>query len=579
MKRQPRQPPDPSEYADVPLPKMRLKSRSRSPKKPRKQDFTNSEEIASITKATQLVRQNIQLDLETDLDESTPLRFENKLLLVIDTNFVISHLKLLEDLATLHSQYGHILIVPWAVLKELDGLKNSGKIEYRKRNDVASTGDEDLNFTIGQRARLANNWLFEKLGERSESVFGQKITERLSSSASGDDSILDCCRYFQTKADAFVVILSDDKNLCTKALIHEIMTVSYKEGMTADSVARIVAGEYSNIMGEMMEVEMPEIQAEPAIEPGAANRTHLQPCQVTPDTVPAPTPTPTPMAKYVSVDNPPPLGKVARIADKSELEVSKRVRDAETVGADRKASGGEDLTLRKLAPGELVSRHTSNPSTPEKPTELRPVMRTPSYTKSIIFSDDRPDGPEPKRVVAPLPPRGSKPTKPRRRAASPIKPLNRNPQPPQRPSKPTVPSQEPAPDSKKKRKFEFIRDPSAKNQEELLAELERVVFKILRMALAYRAPGKDIHLLTSIGAVSDAMESLRNSVLHDLTFPNLKSVRPPSTAPHTERLAFLRGLIQLSADMESDYPEEYPKNYRDAVGWAIQTIDSHSRPA
>ncbi|QNP98680.1 Transcriptional protein SWT1 [Yarrowia lipolytica] len=355
--------------------------RSRSPRKAHATDILGLEEISSITKATQEIRNQLDLDLEGHTGEPPALRFENRLLLIIDTNFAISHLSLLKELAALHEQYGHILIVPWAVIKELDGLKNSGKMEYRYQTGAVSTGDIDLDLSLGQRARMANAWIFEQLGARSQALFGQKVSERLGESTRGDDAILDCCRYFQHKADAFIVILSDDKNLCMKALIHEIMTVSYQERMTAETIARITADEYAKNMGEMMDTDT---------------------------------------------------------------------------------------------------------------------------------------GP---------------------------------------------------------RKFEYIDDPKIESPDQLLPELEKVVFKVLRMAVAFQAPNHNIHRATSIGSISDIMEQLRPSELRQFQFPNLRSIQPGSNAPAPERLAFLRGLMHLSADMEKSFTGEYPKNYVDAVGWVLSLVN------
>ncbi|KAG5354451.1 Transcriptional protein [Yarrowia sp. B02] len=440
------------DYSDVPLPKMKAR-RSRSPKKAHLGDILGLEEISSITKATQEIRNQLDLDFETHSGEPPALRFENKLLLIIDTNFAISHLSLLKELSNLHAQYGHVLIVPWAVIKELDGLKNSGRIEYKHRAGAVSTGDDDMDLSLGQRARLSNAWIFDQLGARSQSLFGQKVSERLGESTKGDDAILDCCRYFQHKADAFVVILSDDKNLCMKALIHEIMTVSYQEGMTADTIAQITAEEYCKNMGEMMDMDM-------ETDGGSRPQMHLAP--------PIPPPQPTPPPRH---------------------------------------------PIRQPQPVQ-----------PQSARQVQPVRQPQNVPQP------RPQAHQPQHV----------------------------PQPPS-----------PGP-----RQFEHIDDPKIEHPDQLLPELEKVVFKVLRMAVAFQAPNHNVQRATSIGSISDIMEQLRTRELSKFQFPNLRQVRPGSKAPAPERLAFLRGLMHLSADMEKTFAGEYPKNYVDAVEWVLGLVNS-----
>lgn len=506
------------DYSDIPLPKMKV--RRGSPKKGQTVDIKGLDEISSITKATQELRKHLDLDLENHTGEEAALRFEDKLLLIIDTNFAISHLSILKDLAKLHERYGHILVVPWAVIRELDGLKNSGKIEYRNRPGAITTGDCGLDQTLGQRARLANTWIFEQLGDRSQSLFGQKVSERLSESKGGDDAILDCCRYFQHKADSFVVILSDDKNLCMKALIHEIMTVSYTEGMTAETIARITHEEYSKQTGEMMDMDY-DMDTRPVVQP----EQH----------------TPVVQPPKRTVVPPKPIPKRENVTTYIEVDDTKRKREPKPAAST--SPTGRQMKSRKVSPGGLVSRHASNPAL-TSPPDLK--VRTPTPQRSTDA---------PVRRVAPLPSRS--------RASTP-KPT---PTPTPKPTKTETPEQA-------ARKFEHIDDPKIDNPEKLLPEVEKVVFKVLRMAVAYQAPNHNIHRATSIGSISDIMERLRATELKKFTFPNLRNVRPGSKAPIPERLAFLRGLLQLSAEMEKPFTGEYPKNYQEAVGWAFGIVNS-----
>lgn len=160
----------------------------------------------------------------------TPEEKPNKdTIMVIDTNFIISHLDILDELTMLHKKYHHQIIIPTTVIRELDGLKLS-----KKKPDDSVDGT-----TIGHLARWANDWIYKRFAESDSSVRGQKLKEVLDYDARKDDAILDCCLYFHQKQKALVILLSNDKNLCTKALTNDILTVSYRKGMSAELIAKI----------------------------------------------------------------------------------------------------------------------------------------------------------------------------------------------------------------------------------------------------------------------------------------------------------------------------------------------------
>lgn len=158
--------------------------------------------------------------------------------LVLDTNFLISHLPLLEEVQELHPQYGHTIVVPWIVIQELDGLKESKKIS------TYTIGYEKVQrSSVSHLARRATNWIYKQLAANSTAVVGQKLTEINDLNLNGDDAILDCCRYFQERRNALTVILSNDKNLCTKSLIHGVRIISFAKDVTARRIVEIVKAE------------------------------------------------------------------------------------------------------------------------------------------------------------------------------------------------------------------------------------------------------------------------------------------------------------------------------------------------
>ncbi|ONH74942.1 Transcriptional protein SWT1 [Pichia kudriavzevii] len=165
-------------------------------------------------------------------------KFHKSAYLVVDTNFILSHLAILEDLENLsHDKYAgcYQIVIPKQVIHELDGLKDSDKSVLTSRH------------SISKLARSAIDWCYAHFHESVPTVTGQRLHERIDVDATKDDSILDCCLYFQNVENGggnFVVLMSDDKNLCVKALVNNVLTVSYRTGMDAELIA-------SNIVNEL----------------------------------------------------------------------------------------------------------------------------------------------------------------------------------------------------------------------------------------------------------------------------------------------------------------------------------------
>ena len=156
-----------------------------------------------------------------------------KTVFVVDTNFIISHLNTLETLRSLSSTYHHLIVIPTTVIQELDGLKRSPDVA---RGDNGTTNKEQGR-TIGTLARWGNDWIYKNLANLDSGLIGQKLRQRLNPNCVKDDSILDCCLYFKEVLNCFVILLSNDKNLCTKALTEDILTVSFRENMDANLIA------------------------------------------------------------------------------------------------------------------------------------------------------------------------------------------------------------------------------------------------------------------------------------------------------------------------------------------------------
>ncbi|KAJ2398995.1 hypothetical protein GGI23_002913, partial [Coemansia sp. RSA 2559] len=88
---------------------------------------------------------------------------KSRILAVIDTNFFIDHLLLIIKLADVAAVHGILIIVPWIVLQELDGLKTSSK-------DSRPQGRLDSSEKIGALARNSSRFLESEI-ERNDSPF------------------------------------------------------------------------------------------------------------------------------------------------------------------------------------------------------------------------------------------------------------------------------------------------------------------------------------------------------------------------------------------------------------------------
>jgi rRNA-processing protein FCF1 len=127
--------------------------------------------------------------------------------IVIDTNYLLSDLNFFKALFILLPD-NLFFYIPYTVTKELDGLKQSkdNKISYQ--------------------ARQANDFIYSSL-LNSPKIRGQQIGEVLQKGLEiPDDRILDCCLYAKEKLTPNIILLSHDKNLCMKALVHSVVTIS-----------------------------------------------------------------------------------------------------------------------------------------------------------------------------------------------------------------------------------------------------------------------------------------------------------------------------------------------------------------
>ncbi|RZF48086.1 hypothetical protein LSTR_LSTR002152 [Laodelphax striatellus] len=135
--------------------------------------------------------------------------------LVIDTNILIHDMKLVESITTSNLADGSkiIVIIPWQVLKELDGLKKSSK--------------------VGQKCTTAVRFLHRCFSDKSSNVLAQNaVSEKLGRDLIEievpDDNIIACCLQI-VSLDRRTVLLTNDINLCNKAMAHGIEAYTREE--------------------------------------------------------------------------------------------------------------------------------------------------------------------------------------------------------------------------------------------------------------------------------------------------------------------------------------------------------------
>ncbi|KAJ3234299.1 hypothetical protein HDU81_001512 [Chytriomyces hyalinus] len=153
--------------------------------------------------------------------------------IVIDTNAWISHSSFCKRIMHLLPSETPIAI-PRVVIRELDGLKGSRIMRDSPQHDV------------NKLARFSGDLIYRAFLEKKANVIGQKEGETLYTKDSlpegritNDDWILDYARYLKKHLSPNVFLVSNDKNLCTKAIIESIQTVSNFTG-SAESFCTMV---------------------------------------------------------------------------------------------------------------------------------------------------------------------------------------------------------------------------------------------------------------------------------------------------------------------------------------------------
>ncbi|XP_071607422.1 transcriptional protein SWT1 isoform X3 [Heliangelus exortis] len=168
----------------------------------------------------------MEIDLpEQDLNVSAEsCTFGLNILVVIDTNIMISHLEFIRSLKSedIPGAGRLALIIPWVVLQELDNLKKGKMLQH-----------------VRDKAIPAVQFIYTCLKNQDPKLWGQSMqlaSQKIYglSDENNDDRVLQCCLQYQNLFPQAVVILcTDDKNLCNKAIVSEVKAFCKADLVTA----------------------------------------------------------------------------------------------------------------------------------------------------------------------------------------------------------------------------------------------------------------------------------------------------------------------------------------------------------
>ncbi|XP_076007457.1 uncharacterized protein swt1 isoform X2 [Genypterus blacodes] len=153
---------------------------------------------------------------------------QQELILILDTNILLSHLDYVKKIQThgLGALGFPVLLIPWVVLQELDYLK-MGK---------------SLSGSVAHLASPAISYIYNCLTRQEPRLWGQSMQQAAHSSnglhaESNDDRVLQCCLQYQgLYPECALILCTNDKNLCSKALLSGVKASS-KTDLERESVS------------------------------------------------------------------------------------------------------------------------------------------------------------------------------------------------------------------------------------------------------------------------------------------------------------------------------------------------------
>ncbi|XP_028444284.1 transcriptional protein SWT1 isoform X3 [Perca flavescens] len=143
---------------------------------------------------------------------------QQDLILVLDTNILLSHLDYVKKIRYhgLGALRIPIVLIPWVVLQELDSLKRG----------------KGLSGSVAHLATPAISYIYNSLKNREPHLWGQSMQQAAESSnglnaENNDDRVLQCCLQYQSLyPECAHILCTNDKNLCSKALLSGVKALS-----------------------------------------------------------------------------------------------------------------------------------------------------------------------------------------------------------------------------------------------------------------------------------------------------------------------------------------------------------------
>ncbi|KAM8874622.1 transcriptional protein SWT1 isoform 1-T3 [Spinachia spinachia] len=140
------------------------------------------------------------------------------IILVLDTNILLSHLDYVKQMRFhgLRATGVPVVLIPWVVLQELDSLKRG----------------RGMSGSVAHLATPAISYIYTSLKNREPYLWGQSMQQASETSyglnaENNDDRVLQCCLQYQSMhPECAVVLCTNDKNLCSKALLSGVKALS-----------------------------------------------------------------------------------------------------------------------------------------------------------------------------------------------------------------------------------------------------------------------------------------------------------------------------------------------------------------
>lgn len=205
-------------------------------------EIDNYEELEGRIRAElQEIRSEFILDPSKVTKDSTmpsDVTYSDTLYVVLDTNVLLSHLKLISELKDfpIEGVARPVLVIPWIVIQELDSLKSDSWRIKRGKLVTNESESDNSKFGVDTLARQAVRFLHTCFESNHPRLRGQTVSEAQEmmencsiEDPTNDDKILQCCLLFQRKADVgHSVLFSNDQNLCSKAIINGLKAFNHK---------------------------------------------------------------------------------------------------------------------------------------------------------------------------------------------------------------------------------------------------------------------------------------------------------------------------------------------------------------